>query len=101
MKAGVFFNNSCEIFMNKNVIFSTKQSLKSPKVVTVGYKFDQLLKVSVIRYQCSICQMKAGVFLNNFSVIFIGKKGIFNTKQSLNCQKDRNCDCLFTNLLDY
>ena len=63
--------------------------------------FDQFLQSPVIRYQCLICQMNAGLSFNKFSMILIYIKTFSSIKQRLYSQKYRNCDCLFTNLVNY
>ena len=55
----------------------------------------------MISYQCLTCQMKAGVFFNEFSIILINNKTFFSNKQRLYSPKIRNRDCLFTNLINF
>ena len=69
--------------------------------MTVCYQFHQLLKSPVIKYQCLLCQMKAGVFFNEFAIILINNKTFFNKKQRPQSPKERNTDCMCTNLIDF
>ena len=75
--------------------------IKSQKSRLFVYQFKQFLQSPVIRYQCLICQMKAGVFFNEFSIILINNITYFSNKWRLQSPKVRNCDCLFTNLINF
>ena len=75
--------------------------IKSQKSWLFVYQFRQFLQSPVIRYQCLLCQMKAGVFFNEFSIILINNKIFFSNKQRLYSPKHRNRDYLFTYLLHY
>ena len=82
---------------------ATKKDFRAQmtEIMTVCYQFDELLESPVIKYQCLICQMKAGVFFNEFAIILINNKTFFINKQRLQSPKDRNRDCLFTILINF
>ena len=51
------------------------------------HHFDWFLQSPVIKYQCLICQMKAGVFFNNLFIILINNKTFSVTNKASRAQK--------------
>ena len=73
------------VSLAKILFSSTNKASRAQKtdIVTVCLQIWSISQASVIRYQCLIHQMKAGVFFNNFSIIFIYNNTFFSNKQSL------------------
>ena len=68
--------------LHQNIFQYQTKTLK-PKIQKLWlfvYKFSQLLQSPVIKYQCLIHQMKAGVFFNEFAIILINNKTFFINK---------------------
>ena len=77
-----------------------QESIKLVKKQSQYLTFGQFLQSPVIRYQCLIYQMNAGLSFNKFLMILNYKKTFLNNKQRLYSPNDRNHYCFFTNLIN-
>ena len=74
--------SSSIIFLSVSLANKASKAQKT-EIVTVCLQIWLISQPSVIRYQCLMCQKKAGVFFNNFSIIFIYNNTFFSNKRSL------------------
>ena len=76
-------------FTTKHFSLTNKDSRaqKRRKMVTICLPIQSITRSTRIKYQCLICQMKAGVFFNESSIILINNKTFFSSNKDSRAQK--------------